>query len=83
MKSTAEKIQPRSSDSTGPDKVRYRVMAPIHREGRDKPFWLRLGTAFENAGKNGAAPSITVKLDASPLGGELVLFEDEERGDAE
>ncbi len=83
MKSAAEKTQPRPSETTAADKVRYRVMAPVYREGREKPFWLRLGTAFENAGKNGGAPSITVKLDASPLGGELVLFEDEERGDAE
>jgi hypothetical protein len=58
-------------------------MAPIHREGRDKPFWLRLGTAFENAAKNGGAPTISVKLDAAPLGGELVLFIDEERDDEE
>jgi hypothetical protein len=66
-----------------PEKTRYRVMAPVHREGRDKPFWLRLGTAFENAGKNGAPPSITVKLDASPHGGELVLFVDEDRENEE
>jgi hypothetical protein len=83
MKSAADRSQPRTSDSSGSEKVRYRVMAPVHREGREKPFWLRLGTAFENAGKNGSPPSITVKLDASPLGGELVLFEDEERNDAE
>jgi hypothetical protein len=69
--------------SEASDKSRYRVMAPIHREGRDKPFWLRLGTAFENPGKNGAPPSISVKLDAAPMGGELVLFVDEERDDSE
>ena len=61
------------------EKNRYRVMAPIHREGRDKPFWLRLGTAFANPGKNGSPPTITVKLDAAPLGGELVMFVDDER----
>jgi hypothetical protein len=83
MKSAAEKSQPRTTDSTGSEKVRYRVMAPVYREGREKPFWLRLGTAFENAGKNGGPPSITVKLDAAPYGGELVLFEDEDRSDAE
>ena len=54
---------------------------PLNPDAPD--FWLRLGTAFENAGKNGGPPSITVKLDAAPLGGELVLFEDEERSDAE
>ncbi len=71
------------TESVPSDKNRYRVMAPIHREGRDKPFWLRLGTAFENPGKNGGAPSISVKLDAAPLCGELVLFVDEGRDDEE
>lgn len=72
-----------SSESAPSDKSRYRVMAPIHREGRDKPFWLRVGTAFVNAGKNGGPASISVKLDAAPFGGELVLFVDEGRDDTE
>ncbi len=67
------------AEPTPADKTRYRVMAPIRREGRDKPFWLRLGTAFANPAKNGAPPTITVKLDASPIGGELVMFVDDER----
>lgn len=71
-----------SSDSPS-EKTRYRVMAPIHREGREKPFWLRLGTAFENPGKNGGPASISVKLDANPFGGELVLFADEGREEEE
>jgi hypothetical protein len=65
---------------------RYHVMQPVHREGRDKPFWHRVGTAFENAGKNGGPPSITVRLDSLPLQGELVLFAvttGEDREDAE
>ena len=68
----------------GARKTRFRVMAPIHREGLDKPFWIRLGTAFENAPKNGGTASISVKLDALPREGELVLFvdEDEERENA-
>ena len=83
MKTSAEKLDPRTAPSPAGDRPRFRVMAPVHREGRDKPFWLRLGTAFENPAKNGAAPTITVKLDANPLGGELVLFQDEERSEAE
>ncbi len=61
------------------DKTRYRVMAPIQRDGKDKTFWLRLGTAFTNPAKNGNPPSIRVKLDAQPLGGELVMFVDDDR----
>ncbi len=61
------------------DRARYRVMAPIHRDGSDKTFWLRLGTAFTNPAKNGSPPTITVKLDAWPIGGELVMFVDDER----
>ena len=73
---------PPPAESPG-DKTRYRVMAPIRRDGRDKPFWLRLGTAFANPAKNGAPPTITVKLDASPIGGELVMFVDDERDEKE
>jgi len=72
-----------ATESAPSDKNRYRVMAPIHRDGRDKPFWLRLGTAFQNPGKNGGAPTISIKLDAAPLGGELVLFADDERENEE
>lgn len=81
-RSTARASSPAPAESPG-DKTRYRVMSPIHREGRDKPFWLRLGTAFANPAKNGNPPSITVKLDANPIGGELVMFVDEEREGAE
>ena len=74
---TARTPVPAGAEPAPADKTRYRVMAPVHREGRDKPFWLRLGTAFANPAKNGAPPTITVKLDASPIGGDLVLFVDE------
>ena len=56
---------------------RYRVCAPVERDGQDKTFWPRLGTAFENTGKDGKAPTITVKLDSLPIGDTLVLFEDD------
>lgn len=56
----------------------YHVMQPVYRDGRDKPYWQRLGTAFANPGKNGALGSISVKLDALPLQGELVLFAEAE-----
>ncbi len=68
-----------AESASGADKTRYRVMAPVHREGRDKPYWLRLGTAFANPPKNGNPASISVKLDAAPIGGELGLFVDDER----
>jgi hypothetical protein len=56
------------------EKTRFNVMQPVYREGREKPFWQRLGTAFENPGKNGSPASISVKLDALPMSGDLVLF---------
>ena len=62
--------------------TRYAVMAPIRREGQEKTFWSRVGTGFTNDGKNGQQPSISVKLDSLPLGGEVVLFADEERAAA-
>ena len=82
-RNAARTSSPAPVDAGPSDKARYRVMAPIHREGRDKPFWLRLGTAFANPAKNGAPPTITVKLDASPIGGELVMFVDDERDKVE
>ena len=54
-------------------KPSYRVMAP--REVKDKTFWTPVGVGFENAAKEvGQRPSITVQLDAMPLGGKVVLF---------
>ena len=63
------------------EKTRYNVMQPVYREGREKPFWQRLGTAFENPGKNGSPASISVKLDSLPMQGDLVLFVAEEQSE--
>jgi len=82
-RNVARNSTPAPSEPAPADKTRYRVMAPIHREGRDNTFWLRLGTAFANPAKNGNPPSISVKLDASPIGGELVMFVDDERDEKE
>lgn len=51
---------------------RYRVAVKITREGQEKAFWPRVGTAFVNDNS-----SITVKLDALPMTGELFLFPDD------
>lgn len=67
------------TDTTTPVRTRYHVMQPVYRDGREKPFWQRLGTAFENTGRLGALTSISVKLDALPLHGDLVLFLAEDR----
>ena len=64
-------------------KPRYNVMQPVHREGRDKPFWQRLGTAWENVPKHGGPASISIRLDALPMQGEMVLFIAEEREESE
>ena len=70
-------------------KKQYRVVTPIQREGQKDPFWMRLGTAWENPGKEGKAPNISVRLDALPVsrdankGAELVLFEDDGKGASE
>ncbi len=70
---------PRTSSPAhhGAAKRRFRVVAPIKREGQEKPFWSRVGMAFENEPKEGKAATISIKLDSLPLGGELVLFEDD------
>ena len=72
-----------STPAPAPGKPRYNVMQPVHREGRDKPFWQRLGTAWENAPKNGGPSSISIRLDALPMQGEMVLFVAEEREEVE
>jgi hypothetical protein len=58
----------------------YRVVMPIRREGQERTFWRQIGMAWENAGRQGGMPSITIRLDALPLGSadkgaELLLFE--------
>ena len=58
---------------------RYRVVQAKDIPGRDKPMWLRIGTAFEKEGK------MRIKLDVSPLPNKdsevwLSLFEDDGAG---
>jgi len=43
-------------------------------DGEEKTNWQAIGVGFLNEGKNGKQ-SITVKLDALPVGGEFTLFE--------
>ena len=51
----------------------YSVSTPVKKEGKEggesQTFWTRLGVGFTN--KNG---SISLRLNANPLYGELVLF---------
>lgn len=75
--------KPASRPATSAERTRYRVIVPVYREGREKPFWTRLGMAFENPPRNGSPPTISVKLDAAPLGRELVLFPDEPQANGE
>jgi hypothetical protein len=59
----------------------YKAMVPSRRTTKDgdKTFWTRVGVAFVNAPKPGSSQStITVKLDALPPAGELVLFPDDD-----
>lgn len=53
--------------STTPQK-RFEVYTVIESGNRPKPFWLRLGSAFEN--RDG---SINVYLEALPVNGKLQL----------
>lgn len=49
------------------------VFTIVQRKGRDKGQWVRIGAAFEN--RDG---SLTVKLDALPVNGELHIREKRE-----
>ena len=58
---------------------RYNVVQAKEIEGREKPFWVRLGTAFEGA------KGLSIKLDALPLPNResevwLKLFEQDGHG---
>lgn len=68
-----------SSSSQASGKRQFRVVNPIRREGQEKPFWLRVGTAWENEAKDGKPATFHIKIDALPMNGELVLFEDDGR----
>jgi len=59
---------------------KYRVVQAKEIPGRDKPLWLRLGTAFEKDGK-----PLSIKLDVLPMPNKdgdvwLRLFEDDGQG---
>ena len=69
---------PNRKQEDGAERRRYRVCAPVEREGQDT-FWPRLGTAFVNEGKDGKPATITIRLSAHPLGDTLMLFEDDAR----
>jgi len=63
------------------DKAVFRVVTPVKRDGDDKTFWQKIGMAFENLDDGGGTKSISVRLNALPVNGEIVLFpEDGNRG---
>ena len=72
-------------DESRAEKVRYRVVTPVVRYDRggrrEATIWHPIGMAWENPGKNGRPPNITIKLNSLPFSGELVLFRDEGRPD--
>lgn len=76
---TATATAPRTQSS---HKRQFRVCAPVKREsqGQTKTFWPRLGTAWENEPRDGKPATISIRLDSNPIGGELVLFEDDGQG---
>jgi hypothetical protein len=52
----------------------YRVVAP--RKDSEPRFWPRIGTAFQNQPQEGkSTPDITIRLDALPVEGTLLLYE--------
>ena len=53
---------------------KYRAMAPLRREGKEQTFWAPVGVAFQNTSREGGEPTISIRLDTLPLGGEIVLF---------
>lgn len=71
-----------TSAAPGAGKKRmFRVVTPLREEGQDKTFWTRVGVAFENEAKGDREASISIKLNALPLGRELVLFPDDGEGE--
>ena len=54
-----------------------RVVTPVKRDGDEKTFWQRIGMAFENFDNDGQRKSISVRLNALPVNGEIVLFPDD------
>ncbi len=74
---TASAPRHNSARASAADKTVFRVVTPIKREGEEKTFWQRIGMAFENVDDSGATKSISVRLNALPVNGEIVLFPDD------
>jgi hypothetical protein len=58
-------------------RTRYRVVEPTEAMGEGgvmKKSWKKIGRAFENEGRSGRPPFITVKLDDEPAGSDFLLF---------
>jgi len=86
--------QPRTNSSSSPapgptEPRRFRVATPIEYSetegGPRKTWWQSLGTAFESRGENGKPATISIYLNALPIGAgdgraKLVLFVDDGRG---
>lgn len=71
-----KKVEPPKQQSQRPS---YKeVFTIVEREGREKPIWLRIGTAFEN--KDG---SINVILDALPANMKLHVRDPQPRDGSE
>jgi hypothetical protein len=54
----------------------HRVMVPRKNESTGKTFWVRVGSAWMKDGGR-----VSIKLDALPMGGELMVFPPDERDD--
>ncbi len=77
-KAYPQRNTPSSPPQRGPvEKTMFRVVSPVKREGDEKTFWQRVGIAFENFDTNGQRTSISLRLNALPVNGELVLFPDD------
>ena len=69
---------PRHNPQRAPaEKTVLRVVTPVKRDGDEKTFWQRIGMAFENFDNDGQRKSISVRLNALPVNGEIVLFPDD------
>jgi hypothetical protein len=71
-----ETREPRPRSEEKPKIVQqYRVALKVTRPGQEKPFWTRIGTAWENE-----FGGIVVQTDGvAPAGGDVYLFRDDER----
>lgn len=62
----------------GADSKRLEIFTVTKREGQEKGFWVRIGTAWEN--KDG---SLNCVLDALPVNGTMNIREPREREDGD